>query len=397
MRDGPLMTDPSPLPATAQQIVDSAFRLAQDHGLSAVTSRRVAEYADVSASAVVRYFGSIESLKQRLALSAHRAMGAWRARHRITKGGLSPITAAGVLLSAVSDLTQTHRGLALLHIELLTSKEFPDYVRRERSGSQAWLRIFERTGCSQEDQGIWTDFLHGVFPLALLDDSYLSLASWLPLLAQRLEDRLAGRPSFPEESFPFPPIGRIEDAPPANGAQRILNATLSLLAEQGPQKLTHRSVAAKCGLSVAATTYFFSTKAQTIVAAAHELARRIQRRVTQNLDQWPTSRTLLASDDGQLHPDFLALYALYGLVARDAELRAARDVLRDSRSLQALIRLRHDKIPADRVDAIVFTTLIWGAVDPLRIPQRNASQGLEERTGLYQARMFPTAANPLRL
>lgn len=67
------------------------------------------------------------------------------------------------------------------------------------------------------------------------------------------------------------PAGRA----PRGAARRehILDATLRVVAEVGPEALTHRRVAAAAGLPLAATTYWFDSKDQ-LLAEAYALAAR---------------------------------------------------------------------------------------------------------------------------
>jgi DNA-binding transcriptional regulator YbjK len=75
-------------------------------------------------------------------------------------------------------------------------------------------------------------------------------------------------------------------APTPRGTARrdaILRAAVALIGEQGPDALTHRAVAERAGLSLSATTYWFSSKEEifreAVALAAGEEVERLERLV----------------------------------------------------------------------------------------------------------------------
>ncbi len=64
-------------------------------------------------------------------------------------------------------------------------------------------------------------------------------------------------------------LKRAADALPRGEARRdvIVDAALAVIADVGPDALTHRRVAADAGVPLAATTYWFSSKAELVRAA----------------------------------------------------------------------------------------------------------------------------------
>ena len=55
---------------------------------------------------------------------------------------------------------------------------------------------------------------------------------------------------------------------------RVLDATLRLLAREGPRGVTHRAVAAEAGTSLRATTYYFASRQQLLTEALQHYADR---------------------------------------------------------------------------------------------------------------------------
>jgi DNA-binding transcriptional regulator YbjK len=81
--------------------------------------------------------------------------------------------------------------------------------------------------------------------------------------------------------------GRQAESPaaPRGTARRdaILHAAIALIGEQGPDALTHRAVAERAGVSLSATTYWFSSKEEifreAVALAASEEVERLERLV----------------------------------------------------------------------------------------------------------------------
>ena len=69
---------------------------------------------------------------------------------------------------------------------------------------------------------------------------------------------------------------------PRGAARReaILRAAVDLIGEQGPDALTHRAVAERAGVSLSATTYWFSSKEEifreAVALAAGEEVERLE-------------------------------------------------------------------------------------------------------------------------
>jgi AcrR family transcriptional regulator len=373
----------------ASPIVRKAFVFAAQQGLAALTSRKLAVATGLSASAVNYQAGSMDDLRQQVALQAHAALGAWRRQFAESlSGGLATVSVEGLVTAAVLDLAGPNRGLALLKAELLYSSTYSEFQQLERADIPFWEARLTSAGCGPAEAQTWIDFIYGVAPLAILDSNFPSLASWLPLLVRRLSDRLARKKSFPASAFPFPPFPTVipEPASPA-GARKIVDAAIEIIAENGVAEFTHRSVAARAGLSLGASTFFFATKTDIIIAAVNELLRRSHIRFHAVLDGSPTVRTALAPG-GRLHRDVLALLALYAPVARDPALRSVATVLRDHRGPIALERLRLEDVVADRVDAAMWSTVMLGSFHPCRMQQQNVDVALEERASLHRANLF---------
>jgi DNA-binding transcriptional regulator YbjK len=371
------------------RIVTAAVTLAQTEGLAALTTRSVAVLAECSASAITYNHRSMDKLAQRVAAQCHKDLTDWRTHQfAMVQRARIPITVEGYVISVINDLTGPRRGMALLGAELLLVADFEDFQRLERQNAAFWERVLKTLGCPAEVVGTWADFTVGLISLALLDPLPPSLSSWMPMLVRRVADRIAVRPSFIETDLPrLKPVPEPPPLPSAEGARRILDATISLIAEKGVDHITHRAVAARANLSVAACTYFFSSKNDMIIAAVRELSRRIYSRTRAHLDDAPIAGVLQITGS-DLHPDMKAILAVQVAAGRDPALVSVAELLLEMRGPMALERLRHDGIDVDYVDAVLWSTTVYGALHPTRIPRRGLLQHLEERTAQHRAILF---------
>jgi TetR/AcrR family transcriptional regulator, regulator of biofilm formation and stress response len=123
-------------------------------------------------------------------------------------------------------------------------------------------------------------------------------------------------------------------AMPRGTARReaILRAAVALIGEQGPDALTHRAVAERAGVSLSATTYWFSSKEEifreAVALAAREEVDRLERLVLdlapRRVEPAAWARELsaaLAADVRQNPARPVAMYEFVLEASRQPELR----------------------------------------------------------------------------
>ncbi|WP_163508202.1 TetR/AcrR family transcriptional regulator [Fodinicola acaciae] len=150
--------------------------------------------------------------------------------------------------------------------------------------------------------------------------------------------------------------------------EALLRAALLLLAEGGPRAVTHRAVAARAGLPLAATTYYFDSIAALTVEALrlHSTERVAElRALADDAAQRATSRQDLARRivDSLLSRDTVAIVAqfeVYLEAARNPKLRpAVAESLEAFEALAAsLLASAGAREPADA--AAAFVALVNG-------------------------------------
>ncbi|GIF07989.1 TetR/AcrR family transcriptional regulator [Actinoplanes siamensis] len=109
-------------------------------------------------------------------------------------------------------------------------------------------------------------------------------------------------------------------------------ATMEIIAEAGAGRTTHRAVAARAGLPLGATTYYFPTRDDLIAAGLRHATERLRA----DLDEWAgrlTAAADLPAELTELTREYLAdrrqvriEYELCLAAARDATLRPITDV-----------------------------------------------------------------------
>ena len=191
--------------------------------------------------------------------------------------------------------------------------------------------------------------------------------------------------------------------PPRGAARRdaILRAAIELVGQEGPDALTHRAVAERAGVSVSATTYWFSSKEEifreAVALAAGEEVERFERLV---LDLAPRdvapadwAREVSAALAADVQGDPARLIALYEFLLEAARQPGLREEV--SRWEQAQLRLAEAGLRAagsddPETDAHVVVATITGLI----LGQLTSPHGDFERTILRPAleRLFTRLA-----
>lgn len=215
---------------------------------------------------------------------------------------------------------------------------------------------------------IWADLADGLTQLLLGDEPAAAKTPWIVDAAERLHARLHRHPLAPLKERSASASDRLHShAPASESARKLLDAALKIIAEKGADRLTQREVASAAGLSLAATTYFFRTKAELVSAAFHELHRQVSAAALsspEGTDQ--RLRLTLEDEDERQSWRVRAMEALQLRSARDTSLAPLARELRATRGATSIVWLRSIGVEADRLDAFVFSTAMSGVVHRTR-------------------------------
>jgi AcrR family transcriptional regulator len=362
---------------SADRLVDAGLELALDRGLGALTARALAERTGLSPSALNYHLGGREVLVGRVLERALTASQDWAARRLEEIGDEAGFPAwaspANILAAAIGERVNGFRPWALLlaefESEAETSPQLRDGVGSQVAGTvEFWRSAAMGLGQTPSSAAVWSDLALGLTQLFLGEEPTVAKAPWIFDAAARAEIRMRRDPIVPLAERGVGAAERLSaEAHASEGARRLLNAALRVIAEKGAERLTQREVAASAGLSLAATTYFFRTKAELIAAAFHELHRQVsaQALATNDLQEGLAGAIL---EDGGESPAWRvrAMEALQLASARDPSLAPTARELRATRGATSLRWLRSLGLDVDRLDAFVVSTTMSGVVQRTR-------------------------------
>ena len=365
---------------TAERLVMAGVEIARDQGLPALTARALADRAGTSPSALNYHLGGREALIERVLQEARAAAANWRMQQLADirdEGGGAPawISPASILAAMIGDRVTTFRTWSLLLAEFEFEADAgnipalaPAVGDEVAATAKFWADAALALGESPEHAAVWSDLAIGLDMLMLGDEPIAEKAPWIIDALGRLHARLRGlaAPSLLER-----PLGAAERlsgvAPSSESAQKLVDAALQIIGEKGADRLTQREVAAAAGLSLAATTYFFRTKADLVAAAFHELHRQVsaQALATSESGRMLFSGTLEEGGD-RASWRVRAMEALQLVSARDVSIAPIAQELRLTRGATSIVWLRNQGLVVDRLDAFVFSTAMSGVVQRTR-------------------------------
>jgi AcrR family transcriptional regulator len=193
---------------------------------------------------------------------------------------------------------------------------------------------------------------------------------------------VAGRPSGT--------IGQKDGAPHASARERILLATLELIASDGVAAVTNRSVALAAGVSLGSLTYHFTSQAQLLRASLllyveqetlrRELVARELAREKATLERVAEAVEQLAGAPADV-PRQIAELELHLQAARDPELREASQRCVEAHEQVASAALGALGIPDDGLNARVVVALMTG------LAVRRLAAGAHDAQGTAEALM----------
>ncbi|MER5185280.1 TetR family transcriptional regulator [Streptomyces sp. NPDC002896] len=147
-------------------------------------------------------------------------------------------------------------------------------------------------------------------------------------------------------------------APVPNRRDRILDAALDVVSEQGAIRVTYRKIAAAAGVPLGSVTYYFDDLHQLLTEAYTRLAEAVSQRYRDLLDAARTSEEaqeavvdIVCGEAWSSERDPLLTYELYAFAARNPELRTVMSNWLQS-SREALAR-HFDPLTARALDALV--------------------------------------------
>lgn len=309
-----------------QEIADAAIAVIGEQGLAAVTHKMVAERAGVSLAATTYYFETkadiVAEASSQLLHQYAGALGRFADRRQ-----LGPVVDFRAFFSRIlANVAGEHRFGTLAWCEIMLDAARRDATRRlARSWfdrvHDLWLDLAALLGVAEGERAARSglDLCIGLFfvilPLAL-DEAE---AAALPFAG--LPEAGGGDGQGPERIAPRKGLKAAETR------QRVFDAAVDIMAEEGPGGITYRAVADRAGLTRAAPTYHFPTIEGLIGEVQVELFERTKARYRDGM----AGLDRAAIDEGQLVRRTAAIlrreasdFGLLGLADLAMRLEAAR-------------------------------------------------------------------------
>ncbi|NGM51052.1 TetR family transcriptional regulator [Caulobacter sp. 602-2] len=251
-----------------------------------------------------------------------------------------------------------------------------------------WRETALLLGAGDADADGWAGLAVGLCTLLHVEPDAGERQLWLAPAFRRLGARL-GRTAIDPVPAGLAPDEALPEREHANDtARRIVEAAIAGIADRGVSRLTQRDVAARAGVSLAATTYFFRTKADLVEAAMVELHRQVRAEVLASADD--TGVATVMAPTGGFSARVRALGALQLAAAREPALQPLAAAVRATRGATSMRMLRRQGVnDADGLDAMVWSTVMSGLIGKLRFAapaEREAVFGAMRDA--LQARLF---------
>lgn len=243
-------------------------------GYASCSARLIAREAQTAASAINYGFSGIEQLFGVVFDAALTEIAAWRA-DREAEAALfaqTPDGAALFLEGLILEWAAGARDLALLYQELLAAPA--SFDQQARDAIKAWVAFFDRLAAGFKLEREAGAMMHLMFQAEAL----YALSRWRPLLERAALGELIGHFGGVWLGAKPRPRGhalataessvRIDENMDASGqAQALMAAAMAVVAEHGLASLTHRAVAARCGMTAGAVAHYFRSSDDLVAAA----------------------------------------------------------------------------------------------------------------------------------
>lgn len=319
-------------PETVDLLIRSTLQLAAADGAGALSSRAIGEHAGISPSAVNYRFGSLAGLIA--AANTHvdhsRAL-AWQESCRKLEGlSLCPEDFGPAAFSALRDRIARLRGEESLFWHEAVGCCRKDGVPANTSGFAAealfWETLLERCGMARVPPGVIQCFALAVRFAWMAFETPEEFDPWALALVMRFAERARGDApksdadcAWRQHAQAGAEFGQAALVPDHDTARRVVAAAIELIMSEGAPAVTHRSTAAKAGLSVSSVQHFFGSRQALLLAAYRSIYDTARHRALRSdmpvgtLKPDALFKTLTAgrsNDPKQQKADFAAMHGL---------------------------------------------------------------------------------------
>jgi AcrR family transcriptional regulator len=364
--------------ASQARLLDVGFEMALEGGLSALSARTLADRLNASPSAMNYHFGSRDSFLEALQRRAVAQSDAWRLAHAGAAGDLAPWSTTGdVVLALIQARLAQPRGLQLLLLEFAAEAEVcpclaADAQAEADADDRFWSDLVVRVGEAPHAAPIWSAMVAGLILNFSSEPDAAVRGAWMGGTLRRLVDRMAGRrpsPIAPPAGLTLAPRLQFQ-SPSGETAVRIVRAALKIIGEKGAARMSQREAAAAAGVSLAAVTYFYRTRADLIEAAFSALHTGLRSEVLDR-SSGPRDRigwsAAVFDGDGRFDWRVSAMRELMILSGRDRHLIGIVQAIRAGHGATSISLLQQRGVAdADQLDAFILSTVLRGVSERVR-------------------------------
>lgn len=383
----------------AEALIAAAEQIGYAQGVSGITTRALARDVGRSLSSVGYHFGRQEEILTALYAKLSGDTSRWRTERlqNLKAAQAVFLEPAPTVAHLLADITGPCRSRVLLmaDIEDMTMRGLLNnsaaVVQEHTAMNDFWLDVMNLWQCPVDEAELWAAIARGSLLTMLVEPDPVVRGTAFSVFTQRLAERLQGRPPSSVHPAPQPiPLLADENLEP-RGKRLIIEAAMRLIGEKGLSQITHRDIAAAAGVSVASTTYFFKDKGEIILAAFHELLRRI---TAAHTDPSPDSKAFanaVFTEADEVGWEANAIMAWYLAAARDPELLSTVRIVQIHYWGIAVwpILEAHGVHGADRVDGMLATFISNCAIADCRPePQGQRAAYLTSRMKRDLTRLF---------
>lgn len=295
-------------------------------GVAECSARTIAGLAGTTASAINYNYGGIKQLYNTVFATALTEAAAWTSQHLDDLRALpsGPATAAFALEQTIHNWTTHARQLAILYQEALIAPDIDPAL--PRAWVRQWEQFWSEVGSIVGADAAGARLMHMLFQ----SEALYAISAWRPALEQgALRDLCAHVGALAFTVSGAPSTGALAAAerqvrlalPEAvpETARTIMMKAVDVVADLGLSGLTHRAVAARCGVTAGAVAHYFRTAEDLLAGAIQGQVMILQARAS--------GANASADDAG------LSVAAFSTVITRSACDAANRPVIRGRRRL----------------------------------------------------------------
>lgn len=390
--------------AARHRLTEAAFLLMTEVGAHGVTSRAVGDLSGLKASGVNYHFGGSEGLLTATFRLAHERASAWRDRWMPDPAADLPGQAfPGWLALALDDYAFSEAAvravLRELGLDVARSSLRQALALAESEAAETfWARVLMAFGLPQDCGGLLADFADGLSALHDHRPKLTEHRAWFSETCSRFSSRITGSPVLAGwDGWRQGIRSRMKAAPNHLQADGLASGAIAILGRHGLGGLTHRAVAMEAGVSLAAVTGAFPTRAALVRGAFDALLAELLGQVPlESLSEGPVSEEAISSGlaasaftpEGAPSLTMLAIVEFLGAAGRDEQLQEGLLAARTARgeTSNRLLSALPSRQPLDSLDAHIFSVMNFGSIRAAFARERSARRAwLEERIS-YQCR-----------